>query len=554
MTGAGSGSLEHALAQTPSTQRVTRWVKGRKKRDVEGKRTPVDGRRLARSLAITLGLAKGIAAKAAARRFLPSEGVFSGGYPRYAEAMSRPPPIALALSLCLSTACQGQSAPPTSPRRPPKPRARAAPPQPTSPAKPARPQAAPPTAKTCAAVKIPAFAEEKHPRINAALPPLVDAKWLAPFYEALAQLQRGERKRHLRIGVYGDSNLTRDYFTGAMRRQLQGRYGDAGHGIVANVRPWFWYIHMDIRHDYEESAWKKFAISTHRAPDRAYGMTGLAVQSKGIGATTWMATAKSGAPVGTSAEGGGVFYYQWPKGGAFDIVADGKVIDHVDTNANVRGTGERKFALPPGPHRVEFKATSKKPVRLFGSYFENKKPGIVVDSYGIGGAYYYTLTLDDPAITNDMQKKRPLDLLILWMGTNTHQSAKNPESIRKIVEWRRATQPNLPIVLMAPPDQLKTRSAKNSNRSIVRYIKRLPPIAKANKLAYWNTREAMGGNFSMGRYLQAGLSVDQYHLNDKGEALLANKLVHLLWRHAGAYAIAHPKAGCGDPAKVKIPK
>src|SRR5687767_12637997 len=49
---------------------------------------------------------------------------------------------------------------------------------------------------------------------------------MARFYDRVAELARGTAKTRVRIGVYGDSNLTSDFLTAHLRRTLQGRYGD----------------------------------------------------------------------------------------------------------------------------------------------------------------------------------------------------------------------------------------------------------------------------------------------------------------------------------------
>ena len=55
-----------------------------------------------------------------------------------------------------------------------------------------------------------------------------------------AKLARGKATEHVRIAVYGNSNMTMDYMTGAMRRLLQSKFGDGGHGYVAMARPLAW--------------------------------------------------------------------------------------------------------------------------------------------------------------------------------------------------------------------------------------------------------------------------------------------------------------------------
>src|SRR5206468_11230976 len=113
--------------------------------------------------------------------------------------------------------------------------------------------------------------------VDVAVPPILDAKHtLVPFYERLAELARGRAKHHVKIGMYGDSNLTADAMSGRMRRQLQGRFGDGGHGYVALARPWEWYSHNDIHHDGHWKLWKQVATSTGKVPDGHYGFANIA--------------------------------------------------------------------------------------------------------------------------------------------------------------------------------------------------------------------------------------------------------------------------------------
>src|SRR5262249_27239268 len=104
-----------------------------------------------------------------------------------------------------------------------------------------------PTPIACEPLAVPPLDAGKDP-VGVPLPPIVDATGLVmgPFYERLARLARGRADDHVRIAVYGDSNLTMDWITGRMRRQLQARYGDAGHGFIALGRPWSHYKHMDV--------------------------------------------------------------------------------------------------------------------------------------------------------------------------------------------------------------------------------------------------------------------------------------------------------------------
>ena len=52
------------------------------------------------------------------------------------------------------------------------------------------------------------------------------------FYAALARILRPGRRTPARITHYGDSPITNDGITGTVRRLLQQRFGDAGHGFI----------------------------------------------------------------------------------------------------------------------------------------------------------------------------------------------------------------------------------------------------------------------------------------------------------------------------------
>jgi hypothetical protein len=111
-----------------------------------------------------------------------------------------------------------------------------------------------------------------------------EGKSMEPFYARLARLVRGKAKDHVRIAVYGDSNMTMDFITGAMRRTLQAKFGDGGHGFVALARPWAWYRHFDVKMDVQDAGWRKIATSTNQVSDGHYGFANIASESSTGGA------------------------------------------------------------------------------------------------------------------------------------------------------------------------------------------------------------------------------------------------------------------------------
>ncbi|MEI7894548.1 MAG: hypothetical protein WCI05_15745, partial [Myxococcales bacterium] len=218
------------------------------------------------------------------------------------------------------------------------------------------------------------------------VPPVVDPNHRAmePFYRRWAELLRGQAKDHLRIAVYGDSNGTMDFMTGAMRRALQGKYGDAGHGYVSIGQPWNWYRHRDVKVTLMTGTWESFTVTTKPVLDGFYGQALIMAESLQNGATAWISTADADAPVGTRATSLEVYFLRGPRGGVFDVMADGVRLATVDTSAKEHAAGFERVSVADGPHKFALVARSTKRVRIFGVVLEREPPSVQVDGLGVG--------------------------------------------------------------------------------------------------------------------------------------------------------------------------
>src|SRR5687768_12510988 len=99
-----------------------------------------------------------------------------------------------------------------------------------------------------------ATAEETYSATGADAPVIVGSEHpiedpagaLDPFYSSLARSDARHEGAITRITHYGDSPITNDGITSTVRRLLQNRFGDAGHGFILIDRPWDWYGHDAI--------------------------------------------------------------------------------------------------------------------------------------------------------------------------------------------------------------------------------------------------------------------------------------------------------------------
>ncbi len=374
------------------------------------------------------------------------------------------------------------------------------------------------------------------PRVRIDRPETLDG-----FYARLATLARGRASDHVRIAVFGDSNLTMDLTSGRLRRALQLRFGDGGHGFVALAKPWSHYRHMDVRHDVLEG-WRAYAITTSPTGDGLYGIGGIAVENQWQGARTYVETAEAGAPVGTSAERFFVYSLGRPRGGLFDVRVDGAVAARVDTRAAKPGLLETEVESAPGAHRLEIVSASPHVVRVFGAALETRAAGIVVDSFGVGALNTKTMAKPNPELYRAMLQARRYDLLVHMTGANdVFTMDAVPEALAKIVATQREALPEASILLVTPAD----RGLRESFRPTLRVVEQRRALAAEAGLALWDQFEAMGGEGSMARFVAEGMAFgDAVHFNERGGTFVGDRLADALLAGFADYLAAHPDAGC----------
>jgi len=379
---------------------------------------------------------------------------------------------------------------------------------------------------------------------NPPVPQIVDAHHLAPFFDAAAALLNGKRDRPVRIAVYGDSNLTMDFQTGQIRRNLQQRYGDAGHGFVALGRPWSHYQHMDVQHDVK-SGFTAYVVTTKPLLDRGYGLSGIAVESAWGQATTWVATAEPDAPIGHKVSRVETYYLRAPGFGTFDVIVDDKLMATVDTGAKVRGLGTHRLKLEDSAHHIRFVASHpRKRVRLLGAVLERDVASFVIDSFGVGALNSRAMANEDPTINKPMLAERRYDLIVFMTGANdVFTLDETPGHMKKIIALQRDALGEVPILIVTPAD----RGKRGSFPLTIQAVEQRKKIAKDNGTALWDLWTAMGGKSSMARFGHRGLAhFDFIHFNQEGGAWVGDRLTSALWLAFANYVEAHPQAGCNQ--------
>lgn len=392
--------------------------------------------------------------------------------------------------------------------------------------------------------------------LSTPIPPIEDGTHaLRTFYESYAAIARGRvpPSSHVRMAMYGDSNLTMDELTGRLRRELQRRFGDAGHGYVALALPWHWYEHQDVHHFGKWDQFRQIATSTHPIGDQHYGLANMAAESTRAGASVWVKTADVGAPIGTKVSRADVFFLKRPQGGDFEIAVDGASVRTVSTrSASSLGSGAYDLGvehldLSDGPHEITCTAKSAAPVRFFGITLERGEGSVVVDSLGVSALNFAQLRFTKPETRRAMFAKRDYKLVIFQIGTNTFALDTHEEDAKRILTELRETLPGVSILLMSPPDAMNDWNDPHSDKRIVTVTKQLREIAKGAGVAFWDYREAMGGDTSIRTFIRKGLAAgDRIHFKKEGSELMADRFLCAVEKDFRAWLADHPNAGCAE--------
>ena len=135
---------------------------------------------------------------------------------------------------------------------------------------------------------------------------------MARFYEALSRSERGEATA--RILHYGDSHVAADWLTGALRRNLQGCFGDAGAGFVLAGKPYSYYARPGVTMQASDG-WQVNGLSqASLINDGRFGLAGVSFTAMDVG-ESFKVTAPS--------RRFEVYLLRQPGGGAVTIFLDG---------------------------------------------------------------------------------------------------------------------------------------------------------------------------------------------------------------------------------------
>jgi lysophospholipase L1-like esterase len=390
--------------------------------------------------------------------------------------------------------------------------------------------------------------------------PIENAERLDYYFGKLTLTELGRPGAITRAGHWGDSVIGGDGLTESIRRKLQERFGDAGHGFHIMGKYNRWYHHRGMRYE-EVRPWDSCLIIYKCQRDTMrYGYGSVTSTSRGKALSRFQTVEKNPPPgIGDKISRFELWYQKRPDGGGFEIRVDDRVAKVVDTRAAAISDDVETIRVPDGEHSFEVAATGSGIARAYGVVMERDGPGVVWDELSMIGSFTQRLDFQDAEHLAAQIKRRDVDLMVFMLGGNdlsrentdlkSNTDAYEREYARVIRKFR-AGKPEAACLIMSTTDHAQHVGEAIVSRPIVaRLVAAQRRVTQQEGCAFYDTYDAMGGAGTVERWRKANppmAAPDLRHPTLVGQRFIGNSFYRALMQAYAGYRRRHE----GQPLPV----
>lgn len=357
------------------------------------------------------------------------------------------------------------------------------------------------------------------------LPPLELSNRLMDYSEGQSALRRLRaalregRSRSVRIAFVGDSFIEGDILVAPFRQALQQRYGGKGVGYVP-LTSTVARFRQSIQQRFE-GAWRQTLASKSNSRT-------LFTLSETFATAT--ASASTSYKL-TNADRVTLHYVSDTIPVAITYGINGGERQHVELPASHGALAE--YTFPHGAvKQFELATGGGDGTRFYGVCFDGMT-GISVDNYSLRGSSGTKLTAVSSALTSQLSRFRPYDLIILSYGLNVLSPKDNNDSyewyydaMAKSIEHIQQLYPHATILLMSLSDRATLHEGEiHPLNGVARVLRIQHRLAQRYGLLFWNTHEAMASLGGIKGFVDKGWAAKDYtHISMAGGTQLAKLL------------------------------
>ncbi len=338
-----------------------------------------------------------------------------------------------------------------------------------------------------------------------------------------------------RFAAWGASHVAGEFFTGEVRRVLQDRWGDGGHGLLMPAPPWTGYRRNDVNLCAGGTWATDFAARVGGRGDGLLGPTGMRVEPLDANAFAWVSTTASN-PHGRSASRLGVLWLRQPGARGLSVSVDGGAPRAVDTSGPT-GPGGLEIHVPDGGHRIEIRGTDGEgPAPAVLGVTLERDAGFVLDAMGVNGRTAASWLAWDERLLADTLAWRAPALIVLAYGTNEAAddrmtSERYRATLRMTLAKVRRVLPDAACVLVGPSDRGKELRRGDhviwAPTASIAAVQR--EVAPEFDCLSWDLQAVTGGQGSVYRWRESDLAApDLIHFTAAGYREVARRFVRAL--------------------------
>ena len=422
---------------------------------------------------------------------------------------------------------------------------------------PARPPAPPPVPRRLAATQHPVYTPPQQPDpLTTPAPPVTTLadepaqsflypNQLAPFFKSLAELPPPAQdplttypgqSATVRILQFGDSHTAADIFTGAVRAQLQARFGNGGLGFQYPGHPFAGY-HLAGSSRSQSEGWYTQGNKFTQLGSGDLGLGGISLTTHRAGEYTLLSTTCTQFQVE---------YLRQEGGGRLRFVDNGATVADIDTALTDPNDTAGTYTYPctPGEHDLQLSTLDDAPVTLLGLVTE--QPGITYEEAGLNGAVATLMLRWNQALFASYLRQRAPNLIVLAYGTNeavyiaSHSDEYLADFERLLANLHRYC-PQAAILVLGPYDRATSIGRRRHTSwatfyGTERVIADQKLACRQQGCAFYDQQQRMGGPGSMIRWAAEGLAQgDHTHLTGAGYRTMADALTRDLMQAYKTY-------------------
>ncbi|MEX1368375.1 MAG: GDSL-type esterase/lipase family protein [Nannocystaceae bacterium] len=359
------------------------------------------------------------------------------------------------------------------------------------------------------------------------------------YFEVLARADAGYAGQVARAVHWGDSAIGVDGITSAIRKRLQARFGDGGHGFHVMAPPNTSYRHRGIRFRHNDQWGLCFIIQKCRS-DGHYGLGGTTTSSSG-GAQSWFAPDPKHSSGHVSRFE--LYYAARPRGGRLKLQVDDQEPVYLETAAEQLEDRLHVIEVEDGPHELSVRASGGGRVRTYGVALERDGPGAVWDGLALVGAFQRRMLEYDPEHLRGQLRMRRPQLAVLMFGGNDMIRKVSMETyeqeVREVLRLLKTASPQMDCLVMAPLDHGQRKGMRIESLPVVApMVQAQRRAAEAEGCAFFDTYMAMGGEGAAGRWNRQSprlIGGDLGHLTASGHIVVGEMFYRALMEAYVAY-------------------